>query len=95
MSTFKHLYQKLLNRLSIKMWQLRGYDTFAGDWYALPGTFFSERAAQQAAQRRLSQLEKTQPTDISGGQEGIQDQVYVVRPDGSSYRYFSRVSNSL
>jgi len=33
-------------------------------------------------------LERVQPSRRSGGQQlgGIQDQVYIVRPDGSTYR---------
>jgi hypothetical protein len=68
-------------------WGLQGYDTFAGEWYPLPGRFRTEEAARRAAHRRLQELERTQPSDVSGGQEGIQDQVYLRSPDGSVYRY--------
>ena len=72
---------------SIETWTLRGYDTFAGDSYHLPGWYLSEAAAGRAAQKQLKQLERNQPSEISGGQTGIQDQVFVVPPDGSAYRY--------
>lgn len=72
-----------------KTWTLRGYDTFAGEWYDLPGRFSSETAARKAARKALKKLEKMQPSRYSGGQEpgGIQDRVYIVGPDGSVWRY--------
>ncbi len=74
--------------IKIETWHLSGYDTFAGDSYHLAGTFFSEKAARKAAMKELKTLEKLQPTRYSGGQQpgGIQDQISIVRPDGSSYR---------
>ncbi len=83
--------KNLLGRLLIKReyWRLQGYDTFAGDSYGLPGRFLSERTARRAAKRYLKRVEKMQPTHASGGQKGIQDRVYIVRPDGSMYRYLS------
>jgi len=70
------------------IWRLRGYDTFAGEWYDLPGEFPSESLARWAARRRLRALEREQPARYSGGQEGIQDQVYIVRPDGTQVLYW-------
>jgi hypothetical protein len=80
------MFDRLLNRLRIRTWRLRGYDTFAVERYELPGRFFSVQAALRAARRQLVQLEKLQPTATSGGQDGIQDQVYLVRPDGTLLR---------
>lgn len=70
-------------------WRLKGYDTFSMESYALPGEYSDESEARDAAHARLEELERTQPTSSSGGQDwhGIQDKVLVVRPDGSSYRY--------
>jgi hypothetical protein len=70
-------------------WRLRGHDTFAGEDYPLPGTYWTEAQAQRAARRRLAELERMQPSASSGGQRpgGIQDRVYIVRPDGTAYRY--------
>ncbi|MBI4021587.1 MAG: hypothetical protein HY369_05070 [Candidatus Aenigmarchaeota archaeon] len=70
-------------------WTLEGYDTFSSEWYMLPGEYATEEAARAAATARLLELEETQPTRTSGGQAetGIQDRVYVVRPDGSKYRF--------
>lgn len=33
------------------------------------------------------ELEIVQPHAMSGGQSGIQDRVYVIRPDGTQYLY--------
>ncbi len=69
----------------MQTWRISAYDTFAGDPYTLPGRFRSQEAAERAALRRLEILELTQPCDTSGGQDGIQDKVYVHRPDGTAY----------
>lgn len=71
----------------IRRWKLEGYDTFEGAYYPLPGTFRTEFAAQTAARARLTELEKTQPSASSGGACGIQDRVFIIRPDGSHYRF--------
>jgi hypothetical protein len=73
-------------------WKIEGYDTFEGGpdaFYPLPGEFDDEPAAQAAARGHLAELEKTQPASQSGGQseQGIQDRVYIVRPDGTKYRF--------
>ncbi|NPV86973.1 MAG: hypothetical protein HPY45_13310 [Anaerolineae bacterium] len=78
--------EKVLRRLGVKFWRMRGWDTLAGEWYALPGIFLSEGAARRAARRRLKQLEKLQPSRVSGGQDGVQDQVFLVCPDGMLQR---------
>ncbi len=70
-----------------KDWKLEGVDTFANESYPLGGEYPNEAAAVEAAKERLEELEKTQPTSQSGGQKGIQDQVYIVRPDGTKYRF--------
>jgi predicted LPLAT superfamily acyltransferase len=81
------MLETILRRLRVKVWRLRGYDTFAGESYPLAGIFLSERAAMRAARQHLKRLEKMQPSRFSGGQEGIQDHVYIVRPDGTMWRY--------
>lgn len=70
------------------LWRLEGYDTFEGSEYPLGGVYGTEAAAVKAARDRLAELEKNQPSASSGGQSraGIQDRVYVVRPDGSKFR---------
>ncbi len=80
------MLETILRLLHLQVWRLRGYDAFAGEWYPLPGIFLSKGAAIRAAHKRLKQLEKAQPSKISGGQDGIQDQVYLVCPDGSLER---------
>lgn len=39
-----------------------------------------------AARARLAELARSQPAASSGGQDGMQDRVDVVRPDGTSFR---------
>ncbi len=70
-----------------KGWGLEGYDTFKEEFYPLDGRFSSEESARNAARERLKKLEKTQPTESTGGQDGVQDRVYIIRPDGSKYRF--------
>jgi len=68
------------------IWKLQGYDTFAREEYPLPGEYDTEEAAVAAARERLEYLERTQPSQTSGGQAGIQDRVYVICPDGARFR---------
>ena len=68
------------------VWTLAGLDAFEHAWYPLAGEFLSEGEARAAALARLEELERLQPSASSGGQSGIQDQVWVVRPDGSYFR---------
>lgn len=68
-------------------WRLEGYDTFDSEFYELPGEYDDEAGAVQAAKARLVKLETTQPSSKSGGQDGIQDRVYILGPDGSRRRY--------
>ena len=64
----------------------RRLDTFAAESYPIPGRYMSKRTAMSAAKRYLKELERGQPSEISGGQEGIQDHVHVNGPDGESLR---------
>ena len=77
----------------VAKWKIEGYDTFEGGpeaYYPLPGTFATEEAAVQAALKRLKELDVSQPTSSSGGQSmtGIQDQVFIVSPEGKRRRIF-------
>ncbi len=74
-------------------WRLAGYDSFEGGpdaFYALDGEYDSRAAAEGAALARLVELEDTQPSESSGGQGmcGIQDQVFIIDPDGNRTRFF-------
>lgn len=71
------------------MWRLQGYDAYDGGFYSLPGQFTSELDAQKAALSKLKEIEGTQPTEDTDGQndEGIQDRVFILRPDGTQYRF--------
>lgn len=73
-------------------WRLEGWDTFAQESYRIPGEYPSEALALAAAYRQLEELERTQPRESSGGQTGIQDQIYVVGPAGQRYRVESSSS---
>jgi len=72
--------------LQHRAWKLQGYDAFAGDYYPLDGDFNTEADAITAARSCLTEIEREQPSASSGGQDGIQDRVFVVRPDGTMVR---------
>ncbi len=67
-------------------WKLEGYDTFSREDYPLPGEYDTEDAAITAAKKHLEHIERTQPSKSSGGQDGMQDRVYLIRPDGTKFR---------
>lgn len=76
-----------------QLYRLEGYDTFSSESYPLgnigPGDpyrphYDSYGAAMADAQLRLQELNRTQPS--AGGQGGIQDQVFIVHPDGRRER---------
>ena len=76
-------------KLGEEIWKLEGYDSFDNTSYTLPGTYASEQDARRAAQERLARLETSQPSETTGGQDtgGIQDQVFIIRPNGTKYRF--------
>jgi hypothetical protein len=74
------------SEMAPKRWRLIGHDTLEGADYPLT-EHDSEEAAQRAASERMRMLESTQPSRSSGGQDGIQDRVYIERPDGSRFRF--------
>lgn len=67
-------------------WWVEGWDTFAGEAYRVSGNHRSKASATRAAHAYLRRLNRTQPVETSGGQDGIQDQVYVRGPGGESIR---------
>jgi hypothetical protein len=67
-----------------KPWKVVGLDTFAGDQYPV-SQHATEREAQQAAQEFLREIEGQQPSERSGGQDGIQDRAYIAGPNRVSY----------
>ncbi len=88
MNGFKHAAEEVgMGHQLRDTYKLRGFDTFSSEWYDLEGEYDNEAAAKAAAKHRLANLERTQPARTSGGQNGIQDRVFIVRPDGSQYRY--------
>lgn len=68
-------------------WEVVGYDTFDREFYPLYDCV-SEEVALALGIRYLKHLEATQPAAFSGGQAalGIQDRVFIIRPDGTQYR---------
>ncbi len=72
-------------------WSIKGFDTLEEEFYPFIGNpeFDTEKEARIAASEKLKSLEHTQPSDSSGGQieEGIQDRVFIVRPDQTHYRF--------
>jgi hypothetical protein len=71
-------------------WKLQGYDTFANEEYPIGGDFYTEADAVAAARAYLDDLERTQPSAASGGQDGVQDRVYVIGPTGARSRVEAR-----
>ena len=68
------------------IYRLKGYDPFAGEYYDLGGEYSSYSEADATAREQLQQLELAQPSEQSGGQDGIQDRVYIVLPNGQMNR---------
>lgn len=85
----KLLYSSLKVLKPKGKWRLEGWDVFDGGNYSIQGEYDTEEQAMEAANLRLLELEEDQPTETSGGQSdrGVQDRVYIVRPDGSKYRW--------
>ena len=67
-------------------WQLLVYDPFCGEAYPL-SRHANEAECREAARAYLREIELAQPTEQSGGQQGIQDRVFVVAPGGAGYVY--------
>ncbi|OIP24913.1 hypothetical protein AUK11_02030 [bacterium CG2_30_37_16] len=76
--------------MSCGKWHLKDFDTFEEEYYGLKGSFETEELAIAGGKEKLKELEETQPSSQSGGQDplGIQDKVFVVRPDGTDFRVF-------
>lgn len=72
-----------------KKWTLEGLDRFDGGFYPIFGEHDTEGEALEAAKVELAEIERLQPSSSSGGQgpDGIQDRIYIVRPNGSKYRF--------
>lgn len=74
-------------------WKLEGYDTFEGEYYPLgkyndgyEPSYSSREAALKDAQRRLAELDVSQPSAGGQGRFGIQDRVFIIHPDGTRER---------
>jgi endonuclease YncB( thermonuclease family) len=69
-----------------KPWRLVGWDTFDSEPYPV-SIHATEQECRAAAREFLRQLELHQPSELSGGQEGLQDHVFILGPSGETYRY--------
>ncbi len=58
-------------------YRLRGYDPFSSEYYDFGGEYATYSEAEIAARKELQELEVSQPSEQSGGQDGIQDRVYM------------------
>lgn len=65
-------------------WKLRGFDTFSSELYTLPENYANEDQVLLAAGRMLSEMRRNQP-DMADDE--LEDLIFIVRPDGSNYRY--------
>ena len=61
-------------------WHVMGHDTFDGEDYPLALNIDDLPTATMLAIANQRYLEIVQPSATSGGQEGIQDRVFVVHP---------------
>ena len=73
-------------------WHIDSMDGFDMDAYPyrLSGPYGTEDEALRAADGHFADLEASQPSASSGGLWGIQDRLYLVRPDGTSMRLHNR-----
>jgi len=81
-----------MSKTDVETWSIEGYDTFEGGpdaFYSVSKGHKTLEAAETAAREYLKEIEKSQPTETSGGQEegGIQDLVFIVHPDGHKTRF--------
>lgn len=61
-------------------YHLDGFDTFEGESYPLARDIDDLPTAQMLYTAGMRHLEETQPSSSSGGQNGIQDKVYIIHP---------------
>ena len=70
-------------------WHLVGYDINANTSYPIAGPFFSQIATERAAQQAFRRLEEKQSTSETsdGSSDTMPNQLYIIKPDGTIYRY--------
>ena len=66
-------------------WAVVGWDTFEGREYPL-SRHSTESEAREAGRKQLIEIAREQPSETSGGQDGIQDRIYITGPEGIRYR---------
>jgi len=76
------------------LWRVYGYDTYDGrpyDFLDHPLYGFSdEEEALRFAREQFANIQYDQPPEEAGHcweEDSIQDQVWIVRPDGSEYQF--------
>ena len=69
--------------LPSKKWRVMGWDSFAREDYFV-SAHETEAEAQEAAARKMAQIERDQPDAGGPPPRGIQDIVSVVPPDEST-----------
>ncbi len=73
---------------SEKLWRVVDWDTFAREEYPV-STHATEAEAISAAKVLFAEIQKDQPESQSGGQDGIQDHVFIISPEGIRTQYLS------
>ncbi len=68
-----------------KGWAVVGWDTFKGREYPV-SQHSTEADAQEAGRKQLLEIARDQPSETSGGPDGIQDRIYITGPNGIRYR---------
>lgn len=68
-------------------WKLKGRDKFTGKFYDIFDSYPNEQSAIEMARERRADFGLTQPSSGSQGRKGVQDKVYIVRPDGTQYLF--------
>ncbi|MEQ2009625.1 MAG: hypothetical protein ABMA26_22810 [Limisphaerales bacterium] len=64
-----------MNNSSLTKWRLEGFDTFACEYYRLPGEYETQEEAGAAARARLAELAVTQ-----AGSPELRDRVNILPP---------------
>ncbi len=71
-----------------EVWKIVGYDALEEEFYKMGSEYFDEESAYAAAVAHLESIEESQPSSdsVGEGDESVQDQVFIIKPDGARYR---------
>lgn len=64
-------------------YHLDSHDTFAGEDHPLARDIDDLATAELLRDTRMRELKESQPSSMSGGQSGIQNRVYIIRPESN------------